>query len=151
MRKPALTRETSALFERRMDALRTESQPRWGTLNAPQMIKHLSGALQLHLSGGEFEDKSNLFSRLIVKPMILYVFQSMPKNIKAPDRYTPPSDGNFDRERAVYRQNLVVFLEHLEADPNRKAPHPVFGQMTLREWSILHGIHMDHHLRQFGV
>jgi hypothetical protein len=30
-------------------------------------------------------------------------------------------------------------------------PHPIFGQMTEKEWMRWGYLHMDHHLRQFGV
>jgi hypothetical protein len=32
-----------------------------------------------------------------------------------------------------------------------KHPHSFFGIMTPEEWSALNYIHLDHHLRQFGV
>jgi len=30
-------------------------------------------------------------------------------------------------------------------------PHPIFGQMTEKEWMRWGWLHMDHHLRQFGA
>jgi len=33
----------------------------------------------------------------------------------------------------------------------KRTPHPFFGEMSERDWMKWGWLHMDHHLRQFGV
>jgi hypothetical protein len=42
-------------------------------------------------------------------------------------------------------------VQAVEADPNRRTLDPWLGMIALREWSKVHGLHLDHHLKQFGI
>jgi transposase InsO family protein len=59
-----------------------------------------------------------------------------------------------DRDLNVERQRLAVLIDRFQSggpDKCTKHPHSFFGIMTPEEWSALNYIHLDHHLKQFGV
>ena len=60
---------------------------------------------------------------------------------------TPP--GDFERDRA---ELLAVMARFCAAAPPERCPtHPIFGPMRPDDWGRWGYLHMDHHLRQFGV
>jgi hypothetical protein len=60
---------------------------------------------------------------------------------------TPPSDFSADVAR------LAALVHVVAANPGRchRRAHPIFGTLTARAWLRWGYLHMDHHLRQFGV
>jgi hypothetical protein len=47
---------------------------------------------------------------------------------------------------------LEALMEQFAAKQERELqPHPMFGRMTTVQWQRWGWLHMDHHLRQFGV
>ena len=60
---------------------------------------------------------------------------------------TPPVEFELDRGE------LLSLLERFcgTADDQFCPTHPIFGRMTARHWRRWAYLHMDHHLRQFGV
>jgi hypothetical protein len=51
------------------------------------------------------------------------------------------------------RQSLLELLERAGTEPMQgQGPvHPLFGQLTRREWGVVLHKHMNHHLTQFGA
>ena len=55
-------------------------------------------------------------------------------------------------EFARDRHELEVLMETFaRRSASELQPHPIFGRMSTREWQRWGWMHMDHHLRQFGV
>ena len=77
----------------------------------------------------------------------------MPKNMKTiaeldPNRPLMTQPTGFANDRAA----LTDVIAHLEkVTDSQHFAHPVFGQMNKAEAIKLTHIHLDHHLRQFGV
>jgi hypothetical protein len=66
----------------RMAKLRSDAQPRWGTMSAPQMICHLSDALRAGLGEKYTSPSTSLFKRTILKPLALWVPVPWPRGFK---------------------------------------------------------------------
>jgi len=50
------------------------------------------------------------------------------------------------------RDALEALMEQFAVKEGRELqPHPMFGPMTTPQWQRWGWLHMDHHLRQFGV
>jgi hypothetical protein len=63
------------------------------------------------------------------------------------DEGTRPGDFEQDRERAIASLTAIP-----ATDPSGLAPHhSKFGAMTARDWHRWAFLHVDHHLRQFGL
>jgi len=73
----------------------------------------------------------------------------LPKGINSGRAFVPPPDDTlqFAAELLAYAQRL----EHFKTADDITGLHPVFGPFSTMEWRRFVYLHMDHHLRQFGV
>ncbi len=71
--------------------------------------------------------------------------------IKAPGYWSPPAEDEFEEELQLLRESAATFLEKLRSAPDERFLHPIFGKLSVRQWGLLLGPHLNHHLRQFGV
>lgn len=131
----------------RINKLRPESPPEWGSFTVGRMICHLSDGLSMAL--GELATRSlgkKNFQRFPLKHMVLYVMR-FPKNVTTVPELLSSNPTSFeaDRERVVERIDRMA----VQAD-GAGMEHPLLGMLTTREWNVLQYKHIDHHLRQFG-
>ena len=71
--------------------------------------------------------------------------------IQAPAEFDAPSVGELAAERVNLSACVGRFLAAAEATPERIGVSPLFGPMPLSYWRRIHGKHIAHHLRQFGL
>jgi hypothetical protein len=136
----------------RLAAIQPDSQRQWGKLTAHGMMLHLRVTIEMSLEEREAPDISNAILRSWPVRMLLVHVLPIPKaKITAPDSLTPPPELDFDSERTLLVETLRRFAQVSEAQPHRRTRHLAFGRLTMRQWQILHGKHVDFHLRQFGV
>lgn len=135
----------------RINKLNGDEKPLWGKMTADQMMSHLVQATELPFVE-TVADRSNLVSRIFIKPLILYVL-TMPKEVKVSPDLNQQENGRkpqgFDVDKAVLL-NSIEKLGTLPTD-HKCLAHPFFGKMTAKEWAIIAHKHIDHHLKQFGV
>jgi Protein of unknown function (DUF1569) len=144
--EPATTEEV----KERMARMRPDSERQWGKMSPAQALAHCSAAMEVSV-GLKFPPR-NLFGRLIGR-RVLKTFLA-----GKPFPHNSPTDKSFvvkdDRNFAMERQRLLGLIDRfVEAGPAgcTKHPHSFFGHLTPQEWAELTYIHLDHHLRQFGV
>lgn len=140
-------------FTDRINSITAETERRWGTMSAPKMLRHLRLAFEASLDEVEAEDRSNFLTRTVLRYIVFHLWTNWPKGkIKVPGNLTPEPDGDLGFERGRLFAAAERYLDALEEDPTRPGGvHPLFGRQTIGYWSRVHGVHMDHHLRQFGV
>jgi len=147
------TRRSLEHYTARINGICTESRPLWGTMSPPKMLRHLRLAFEASLDEVQAEDRSNLLTRTVLRFIVFHVWTNWPKGkITVSGELTPEPDGDLRFEREQLFEAADRFLDSLERDP--KGPggvHPLFGRQTIGYWSRIHGVHCDHHLRQFGV
>jgi len=147
-----LTRQTLADFTGRVEALKSDSQRKFGKMSIEQMLKHLRNAHEVALGEKTMVDESKPILRNVLFFVIARVMTTWPGGrIKAPDYWSPPADFDFDGERKGLLSAMKRFTEALEKTPEKVAVHPMLGPLTMRKWSQLNGAHINHHMRQFGV
>lgn len=141
-------RDRASILER-LASLTPDDRPRWGVLDAPRMICHVSDALRVALGDVPAKDRTTFVRRVILKPLVLR------KIITPPRGRTPTAPemlssrlGDFEADRAALRALIERVATATDDDVAR---HPMFGTMTAAEWGRLHFLHLDHHLRQFGA
>jgi Protein of unknown function (DUF1569) len=133
----------------RFDQLRTDSAARWGKMNAPQMLAHVSDAMRMSLGDLAVRPKHMPIMRLFpFKQLIIYVLP-FPKNVPTADELSARAPHSFERELADVK-TLIARLDPARGEKRADA-HPVFGRMSNKDWGQLGYNHLDHHLRQFGV
>ncbi|MHC4994904.1 MAG: DUF1569 domain-containing protein [Planctomycetota bacterium] len=150
MAKIVLNRETRGDLIDRVNRLQDESTRRWGTMSAAEVFAHLRLLMEISLEERQAPDVSNPFKRTVMKWIAFYALP-FPKGVKAPVEFTPSTDREVATERAAFLDAFERFEAAADAEPNRAVPHPFFGPCTLSFWRRIHGTHLDHHLRQFGV
>lgn len=131
----------------RLDRLRPEAKPAWGTLNAPRMLCHLGDSMRVALGDLPAAPRLNWFGRTVGKFVVVHTrFQAPPGKVQtAPEMLTAkPAAWQADLEAC---RQLAIRVGSGAAS----AQHPSFGLLTPEEWGKLGWKHLDHHLRQFGL
>ncbi len=147
-----LDRASRDVFLNRLHCLTPESERQWGSLTVAGMVRHLRRAFEVSLNEVTVPDNGNWLTKTVVKWMSLYLPIPIPRGkIKLPEVFTPEPEEDFESEVRALIEKYDDFVNALEKDPHQKALSILFGEMTLSEWSYLHGPHWDHHLKQFGV
>lgn len=115
------------------------------------MLAHCRKAIETAV--GITELKSNLilriFGRMMKKKML--AAPRFSKNAPTAPQYKVSAQdaAAFKVEMQRLMEVVRLFDKGPDAIPDKK--HPIFGPMTDEEWGRLHYMHLDHHLRQFGV
>ena len=135
---------------RRLDALAPDASPRWGRMDCPQMLAHLSdgvrmalGELRDHDAGARAAAPARRFAHAVIH------WLPFPKGA--------PTAPELLARRATDCQAECAELKHLlerlgAMEGAREWPeHPAFGRLNSRDWGTLVHRHVDHHLRQFGA
>jgi uncharacterized protein DUF1569 len=133
----------------RLNALRRETERRWGTMTSAEMLCHLGDCTQSVLTSASRRPGR---PRPITKWFALYAPVRWPRGkIKTRREVDPraggtrPSDFEADRHRAI--DGLRALASATAFPPS----HFMFGAMTAQDWWVWGFKHTDHHLRQFGV
>lgn len=138
------------LICKRLDSVDERDPARWGRMSVDQMVCHLADQIRLVLGELTVRDRSNLFYRSLIKPLVLRGLP-IPKNgirtFKEVDQVrgggTPASD--LESDKAIVKRKIDEFLAAREL-----RPHAMMGPLTRAQWGVMIYLHMDHHLRQFG-
>lgn len=137
-------------LRQRVDQLAENSTPKWGTMNAAQMLAHLNAAFDLSLSSKQ--KKPNAFVRWILQKMLKPKLIS-PTPYAQNSQTAPAMKIKGQRNFTAEKNQLFLYFARLadlgEKGFNQKI-HPSFGAMSSSEWSIFFFKHIDHHLRQFN-
>jgi hypothetical protein len=133
----------------RVRALTVDATPRWGRMNAAQMLAHCADALRN--ATGELPIASvpvPLARTRLVQWLMIDVIP-FPKGAPTARELRSRAPASIAQERDA----LLALLERFapENGPVSWAPHPLFGTLTPAQWGRLAHKHLDHHLRQFGV
>jgi Protein of unknown function (DUF1569) len=140
---------------RRARKLGPDARPRWGRLNARQMLCHVTDVARLVLGEIPTRPRDSArpprrrpFSRFPMKQLFLYILP-WPHGVRGPrEAFTTPP-GALDEDVRALEASLLRFKECAPRD--EWPPHPLFGRMSTRDWDRLLYRHTNHHFRQFGI
>ena len=134
----------------RLNNLTAESQPLWGKMAVSQMLVHcqkpidvLTGKLQL--KGGLL---GFLFGKMAKNNFLK--MRGFGKNAPTHPKFKIKDSPDFVSQRDLL-VSMVETLGSLGPESIAIERHPFFGPMTNEEWGSLMYLHLDHHLKQFGV
>jgi hypothetical protein len=153
MKTLARERDTAEVL-RRLQALRHDSERRWGRMSAHQMVCHLSDGYRLVTGDRTTELAATPLPRLMMRWIALYAPVRWPADIPT----TPDLDQDAGGTRPADFDADVVELERLlrkvATDQRGRLTghlHPIFGRMSESAWLRWAYLHADHHFRQLGV
>ncbi len=136
----------------RLNRLTPESKALWGKMSVGEMLCHCLDGSKMALGAIPPTDKSNFFTRSLVKYLVVYVVP-IPKGAPAPPEINPHKNGtkptSFENERRLLIEDINNFADLQPQD--FKGKHHIFGNLTHNQWGRLGYKHLDHHLKQFGV
>jgi hypothetical protein len=122
-------------------------------MSAHQMVCHLSDAFRLVTHQKTASAATGFVQSTVIKWFALYVpfpwppgYPTRPEMDQELGGTTP---GNFDKDLA----ELESLVERVTTAPQGYdwPPHPIFGRMSESAWMRWAYLHVDHHLRQFGL
>ena len=138
-----------------LQQLHAHSMPKWGKMNAQQMVEHLMDFIDLSVEKIHFplavpEEDLPKYKTFLMSE------KPFRENTKAPATVLGenPLPIKLDSlESAIYQLQITVvnFFTFFAENPNKKTLHPAFGWLNYEEWLILHYKHISHHLRQFEL
>ena len=138
---------------RRLKLVRPDCSRRWGRMSPHQMVCHLSDAFRLVTQQKTASPATGFIQSTVIKWFALYMpfpwppgYPTRPEMDQEVGGTTP---GNFDADLAA----LESLLEVVTTAPKDFAwpAHPIFGPMSESAWMRWAYLHVDHHLRQFGL
>ncbi|MBX3178803.1 MAG: DUF1569 domain-containing protein [Candidatus Hydrogenedentes bacterium] len=147
-----LNPETAPEFVARIGRIQDGSQRQWGTLSPERMLRHLRHMFEVSLGDRPAEKVFVPAPGFLLWYLFFEWFTNWPRGrIKAPPGLFPEPEGGLDAEREACLAALRRFVAALEERPGATGYSPLLGHIPLRKWARVHGVHLDHHLRQFGV
>ncbi|WPU99126.1 DUF1569 domain-containing protein [Mucilaginibacter sp. cycad4] len=143
--------ERIAEFVARVEKVSPDSKRQWGTMEPEQMLHHLNLAVGAGIGFYDLPDESYLLSRTFFRWVLVDWFPEQPVGLRLPLNFVIKPFEHFNFQ--VEKTQLIKIIQ--AAGSTRTAadwgPHPMFGKMSYKEWGKLLDIHIDYHLRQFGV
>jgi len=141
-----------SIFEA-IDKLEKETSPRWGKMDAREMVEHLINSSQI--SNGKIdvpcftpeEKLDNLQKFLSMNKPMPREFNS-PLDDQKPKGYQTSS---FEEARQILKDEIRKFEDYFRKHPDKKITNPTFGKIGYDLWRKFHFKHCYHHLSQFGV
>ena len=137
---------------RRLRNLRPDCRRRWGRMSAHQMVCHLEDSFRVLLGRLPVSSAVTPLSRTVIKWAAFHL--PWPPGIRTrPELDQVRGGGTKPVGFARDLNELEVLLEEVTAPgvDFGSTEHPLFGPMCHAECLRWGYLHMDHHLRQFGV
>ena len=130
-----------------------DSPRRWGKMTAHQMICHLTDSFRAGTGEKEVSSTGNVLHRSALKWLALYVPVPWPHGVPTRPEMNQDLGGTKPLEFEKDRAEFLAIIERFSRSQRDFDwhPHPLFGLMADRDWFRWGYLHVDHHLRQFGV
>jgi hypothetical protein len=138
-----------------LQRLDPDTPPRWGTMNAQQMIEHCGGDV-IRTANGRSKIDTIITPPENLQRMIDFLMSEKPfkENIKNPLLGEGPRPLRYKTVQAAIgalQQELIYFFEVFEKNPRLLTRNPFFGDLNFDQNVQLLYKHSLHHLRQFGI
>lgn len=138
-----------------LNNLTYNTQPKWGSLKAQNMVEHLAKTIQYSNGKKEIAQRTTEEEGLKAKQAFIYTDMEMSMGIKSP---LLPADGPIPFEFSTLdeaKKNLNKELDDFETyhinHPNSVFIQPRLGKLNYKEWITFHNKHFTHHFKQFGL
>lgn len=135
----------------RIDKLIPDTPALWGKMNVNQMLRHVSDGIRIAYGEVKVTAKSNFVTQTFMRWAIL-AGTPPPKGkaktfpeIDMVENNVNPSDFKTEVE------NAKKWIERISSDKNTIPENVKLGKFSYENWGRLNYVHMDHHLKQFGV
>ena len=139
-------------FDARLAQLTPETQRRWGTMTANEMLCHLADSFRGMLGERATSPApSSAAQRQLIRFVALHTPLPWPKGVPTRPEVNPHEQGTRPAAFESDRRTVHELMRRFARSDAQYAAHPMFGPLTRREWMLWGYRHMDHHFRQFGI
>ena len=141
------------ILHENLKRLNIERSPKWGQLNAQQMVEHLIWAFDLSV-GKVLVTCTTPKDKIEVFKKFLYSDTPTRPNFKNPVLGDQPNAfliPDLQKAKTVLKEKATEFYDYYAEIPMKKEIHPVFGPLNFEEWERNHFKHCIHHLVQFDL
>jgi len=138
---------------RRLKMVRPECTRRWGRMSAHQMVCHLTDSFRLVTRQKTASPATTALHSTLIKWIALYAPFPWPAGVQTRPEVdqeaagTPPGDFTAD----LAELEAILEIVTTPASNYDWPAHPIFGRMSEAAWLRWAYLHVDHHLRQFGL
>ncbi len=150
MKKSLLHKEAADEIIARVKKLQPDTANHWGKMNATEMLLHCNISNKHILEDEIAYEKPGIIKKILAF-VAVNILPQFPKNNKGPAR--THTKGLIDTGK--FEEQRQQFIDQVNAFPVRTKPftslHPAMGFLKTKDWGVITWMHMDHHLRQFGV
>ena len=115
------------------------------------MVVHLSDAFLCPMGEKIASPAKPPIPRAVMKWGALYFPMKWPQGVPTRPEMEQGVGGTAPVEFSQDREKLVALIERFVKKNFDWAEHPIFGEMSEKDWMRWGYLHCDHHLRQFGV
>jgi hypothetical protein len=125
------------------------ARPGWGKMNAIEMVRHCTLALDMMVGAAAVTPRNGLLRNPLLRYLIIHV---LPWPNGAPtgrELITTGYKGKWESDTAALRRSLEAVASR--GVNGKFEEHPAFGQLSGKSLGVLVWRHLDHHLRQFGI
>jgi len=122
-------------------------------MTAPQMVCHLSDSFRGVMGERPLSRAPGWIARGSLKWFALYVPVKWPRNYPTRPEMDQRLGGSPPTDFLNDVRDLQEVLNCFTRNPRtfQWQPHPIFPDMSERDWMHWGYLHMDHHLRQFAI
>jgi hypothetical protein len=152
MKKHLMQDSTKKELTERIHKLHPKSDRKWGKMNVNQMLLHNTEGLKISYGDKKVTMKHPgwLMSK-VMRYFILNTDAPMPKGkaITFPE-INMVELGIDPKDFEEVKKSLIEEVAKYPAKPTLPV-HAMFGKFKNEHWARLNYLHLDHHLKQFGV
>jgi hypothetical protein len=136
----------------RLAAVLPDTPRRWGKMNAAQMICHVSDAFLGVMGDKPVAPASGLNLWPMMTWFVLYAPFKWPHGVPTRPEMDQLIAGTRPCQFDADMRTLLAAFDKFTAQPRafQFRPHPMFKELSEKDWMRWGYLHCDHHLRQFG-
>jgi hypothetical protein len=136
-----------SLILQRLQRVRPDATPAWGSLTAPRMLCHIADQMRVALGDVATKPVHTFATRTLLKFLVVDTGLKPPRGkIKTAPEMLASQPTSWEADLAA-----CVDLAERVGRGAASAVHPTFGPLSPREWGRLCWKHVNHHLVQFGA
>ena len=134
-----------------LEKLEENKLPKWGMMNASQMIKHCSKFIDLYTGEIKLPSWYKVFGATIGKLFLLYISSKKPD--ETPKNMRTDNSIKIVDEKLIFVDEKKVLIEKLNEIDLIKSSinHPIYGKTDAEKIKFLIFHHTMHHFNQFGL
>ena len=135
--------------------LTENTQPKWGSLKAQNMIEHLAKTLQYSNGKKEIAQRGSDEEALKARQAFIYTDVEMSMGLRSPllpaAGPVPFEFSDLEEAKMNLNKELDDFETYHKSHPNVLFIQPRLGRLNHKEWIVFHNKHFIHHFKQFGL